>query len=387
MLRRLEASQDIPLNQRIQWLLIFQVKVSNPIMQKHIQSALNRLKNQGKQAKYPVMPKIDLLIEQAFNTQPSELEELLDVVLVQLRLTTLMRSVDLTQVMWGLLTHDLQFFIKTTDKNAKSQVFNLNEPTLSLLLRYLEKHRHYPNLFMFRYIKQPSRVLSAQRLAKRVQEKMAQADINVQVFKSHSLRGATATHLLRKGCNKEWVKARGGWSSMNTLDLYYDRLHQHQDWASLLQKQQQVCQPAMGEDDEVCCRQPTASNAAVAVNAAYPEATKEAGGEAAKQDKAALIAVLSAHGIIKDMHEDLVCPTCGGHLRREATYVCKSCGSMFHVRCLASNEEGTWLQHCLNCWEKPPPVSEDFLEPGKAEAPKTQSHKDIIVDVMGVCDV
>ena len=106
---------------------------------------------------------------------------------------------------------------------------------------------------------------------------MQAAVSNVQVFKSHSLRGASTTHLLRQGCEKPWVKTRGGWSSMSTLNLYYDRLHQHQDWAQLVQGMPVTPAQAMGEHDLGKCRQ-TESNAAGSAKSAYPEATKEAGG-------------------------------------------------------------------------------------------------------------
>ena len=54
--------------------------------------------------------------------------------------------------------------------------------------------------------------------------------IDTQVFKTHSLRGATATHLLVKGVATDLVQARGQWASNMTMDLYYSGLHQHQDW-------------------------------------------------------------------------------------------------------------------------------------------------------------
>ena len=108
---------------------------------------------------------------------------------------------------------------------------------------------------------------------------MKEAGINVEVFKSHSLRVATATHLLKAGCKKTWVKARGGCSSMATLDMYYDRLHQHQDWASMIQGKVMRPQEAMGEDATSSCYRQTASNADCPEKAAPPpKATKEAEG-------------------------------------------------------------------------------------------------------------
>ena len=286
-LRLLEASNDIPLKQRLFWLQMYKAKVTNSKNMVHIQATARRLKNQGKQAKHLIFPDITSLVSQVFSTNPSNAESLLDSLLLQLRLSTLMRSVDMSQVMWGLLRHDNSFYIKTTDKNAKVQLFNVTDPTLRLLLKYLVNHVQHPGLFLFRHLKQPHLYLSAERLSKRVQKFMQAAGINVQVFKSHSLRGVIATHLLRQGCDKSWVKTRGGWSSMATLDLYYDRLHQTQDWAQLVQGMPVTPAPAMGEHDLGEYRQ-TASNAAESAKSAYPEATKEAGGEADEQEKAAL---------------------------------------------------------------------------------------------------
>ena len=47
------------------------------------------------------------------------------------------------------------------------------------------------------------------------------------------LEGATATHLLSTGTHR-MVQARGSWASSQTLDMYYNRLHQKQNWEELL---------------------------------------------------------------------------------------------------------------------------------------------------------
>ena len=57
--------------------------------------------------------------------------------------------------------------------------------------------------------------------------------MGTQVFKAHSLRGATATHLLKMGVQADVVRARGGWSATKTLDTYYPRLHQCRDWQAI----------------------------------------------------------------------------------------------------------------------------------------------------------
>ena len=58
--------------------------------------------------------------------------------------------------------------------------------------------------------------------------------INVHTYKAHSLRGATATHLMPKGVERGLVQSRGQWTSSQTLDKYYNRLHQQTDWEAHL---------------------------------------------------------------------------------------------------------------------------------------------------------
>ena len=63
---------------------------------------------------------------------------------------------------------------------------------------------------------------------------MEQVRIKIDLFKAHSLRGATATHMLQKNVPQEWVQARGHWSSSVTLDQYYNHLHQTKEWEALI---------------------------------------------------------------------------------------------------------------------------------------------------------
>jgi hypothetical protein len=49
---------------------------------------------------------------------------LLDQLITQLRLVTLMRSGDVASIMWGLLRFQDTYFIRTTDKSGRQRVFN-----------------------------------------------------------------------------------------------------------------------------------------------------------------------------------------------------------------------------------------------------------------------
>ena len=161
---------------------------------------------------------------------------LMDRLLLQLRLTTMMRSGDASNIVWALFVQDHKHYIKTTDKNGVIQTFSVTGQTLCTLLEYLTRHLNTPGLYLFRYIKQPWETLGSERLAKRLLNIMQEENIDTQVFKAHSLRGATATHLLQQGTPQSLVQARGKWASSKTLDDYYSRLHQTENWGKLLGK-------------------------------------------------------------------------------------------------------------------------------------------------------
>ena len=63
---------------------------------------------------------------------------------------------------------------------------------------------------------------------------MTQLGIPTEAFKAHSLRGATATHLMLNGMEPQWVQSREGWQSPETMQMYYQRIHQQQDWEAAL---------------------------------------------------------------------------------------------------------------------------------------------------------
>ena len=147
----------------------------------------------------------------------------------------MMRSADLANVVWGLFTQDHRYFIKTTDKNGRALTFSVSGSTLDMTARYILQHKNYPALYLLRYTKEPHRCLGADRLAKRVLDVMQQCGLNTEAFKAHSMRGATASHLMEMGVPQNWVQSRGQWRTSTTLEQYYNRLHQTRDWEALMQ--------------------------------------------------------------------------------------------------------------------------------------------------------
>ena len=358
--RQVERLHDVPLRQRLQWLEGV-AYVANPLEKLAIKQAIKRVKAQGGQPKYPIFYDIRKIVQFAFNqpvdghnavpwdpsTEPLEL--LLDKLLLQLRLTTMMRSADVANIHWALFQHDQMFFLRTTDKSAAARDISVKGMTLDYLIEYLHRHRDHPGQFLFRYVKKPDHCLSAQRLAKRALERLAACGINTEIFKSHSLRGATATHLLQQGAPRSLVKSRGGWSSSTTLDRYYSRLHQHQNWEAILLN-------ASGGHVEV--RQ-SCSCFALQSNASGAFPTQEGKSPEAETRREKQLEDLHARGIWRLMYSRMVCPSCGGKLATEAAFLCPVCESLFHVRCLATapstgHPEPRFLPSCFLChaWQQ-----------------------------------
>ena len=102
-----------------------------------------RITKSNKRGKYPVFYGIESILGQAFHG-PSlgslAMDVLLDRLLLQLRLTTLMRSVGLSNIVWVLFQQDNQFFIQTSDKNGVALVLIVARHTLSTLALYIHKH-------------------------------------------------------------------------------------------------------------------------------------------------------------------------------------------------------------------------------------------------------
>ena len=236
-LRLLECLHDVPHKTRTAWLQHALHQNDNPVQRTHLQACLRRLQTAAKKAKHDVFYSIQPLLTRAFTPAPLmtlSMPTLLDTLLLQIRLTTLLRSVDTANITWALFTHEHQYFIRASDKKGQLLTLNITGQTLDTLIEYLYRHREHPGIFLFRYVNDLDQCLGAERLAKRLLHIMQQCGIDTATYKAHSLRGATATHLLRLGLPVGWVQTRGNWTSQSTLDTYYNRLHNTKDWSNLL---------------------------------------------------------------------------------------------------------------------------------------------------------
>ena len=162
------------------------------------------------------------------------LQTQLDKLIISLRLTTLMRATDLAHTTWGLFHSEAdwqlhnELFIHCTSKTGKRQSFSVKGSTLQQLINYLHRHIQNPAPFLIGHTRNPEHLLGPERIEKRCPHAMQALGIHTDIFKSHSLRGATATHLLRAGVPAHLVQARGHWTNQNTMIEYYGRLHQTQ---------------------------------------------------------------------------------------------------------------------------------------------------------------
>jgi hypothetical protein len=328
--------QDMPYRDKVQVLQEAQRISTNPLVSKVISAALRRIRSNKKKAKYPIFYKIDALIKTAFGN-PASAD--VDTLTLRLRLSTMMRSVDMGHVVWGLFQQDGSFFLKTTDKGGKPTTFSITGLTLRAVRTYILEFKVRPAPFLLRYTNDGRFCMGAERIAKRLLAIMAQHGIDTEVFKAHSLRGATATHLMRVGVPRHEVRARGGWSSSQTLDTYYLRLHQEANWERRLQGE--IAQAGL------VCR------SAAQTTVPEPEPTTEGEGEGT-EESAAQDTQLSALGLLRPLYDKRVCHECKGTMHHEATYRCATCARIVHVRCLhaaGANRHGqtAWGTTCSGC--------------------------------------
>ena len=256
------------------------------------------------------------------------------------------------------------------------------------LLCYMHAHLSHPAPFLLRHLGEPALCLGSERIAKRLMFLMKEVGIDTSIFKPHSLRGATATHLLKGGVSQDLIQGRGHWASRITLDQYYSRLHQHKNWQELLQGEH-----AGGRQSAACAMLPPTDPST--------DPTKEGESGGFEEESIAHAAELRAHGVLRPLYETIMCPTCGRKMQQEATYKCQTCGHLFHVRCMGAadatsiSRQQKYSAHCFLCQM----AGQMARDKGRATNSPTRSRgvwgekssttpKDLsvpIIDVMGVC--
>ena len=206
--RNLECQHDVPTKTRVHWLQQAKTKFEQQRNQMILTQAIKRLLHGQKKPKYTVFYDIKKLLDIAFD-RTSQLQPV-DRLILQLRLTTMMRSVDVANIVWAIFKQDGNYFIKPTNKQGTLVTYSVMGDTLKTLMDYLEKHSQMPAPYLIRCVHEPEACMTAERIAKRILQVMEQQGIDIGIFKAHSLRGAVATHLMHQGVPPNLVQARGG---------------------------------------------------------------------------------------------------------------------------------------------------------------------------------
>jgi hypothetical protein len=164
-LRILENRTDVPPMTRIKWL-----DALNAIFPKwlgQIRAARVKLKAQAKEAKYPIFFEIEPILQFLRSGIQKDLAEipisdLLDLTIIAIRVSTLLRCSDLSHVSWSIFEHDQQFFIRVCQKSGGSRSFCLQGFALLAFVAYLHRHRDFPAIFAFRRLRNPSECVGAE---------------------------------------------------------------------------------------------------------------------------------------------------------------------------------------------------------------------------------
>ena len=363
-LRTLESEHDIPAKVRLQWLQEAMAHITDVKLKVIAKAGLRRLQRAMKRPKYDVMYDIQPLITLAFRSSEANLTDRL---ILQLRLTTLMRSGDMATLVWAIFWQDGHHFLRCTSKTGSCETFNIEDPVLDTVMEYLYEHRMQPAIFLVRHTTKPALCMGAERIAKRCLQLMQNAGIPVDVYKAHSLRAATATHFQRLGVQKDLIQGRGRWSTPEAMDRYYLKLHAECNWAEMLQGV-----PAR-------FRQPAAS--AVHSTTSPPDEADEGRRSGGDEEKGtARAAALRALSILRPLHDSTVCPACNQSMTREAAYKCSKCSSTYHVRCMGhyTGVGSTTLSYYTTCFL----CTMTATMPPPQERPRSQP---LIEDPMGVC--
>ena len=316
-----ESACDIPLKTRLQWLV--ELERICPTLAKRTTLIKRRLKRCSDKAKYDLFYDPSPLV--AFYREgllSVPLGCLRDKLIMALRVHTLGRSSDLSHVLPNLWVHQGSYNCRFLDKTGRQRLLTLSGRPLQLFVVYLARVSGVPAPFLLRYHNDLHRCLGAEAVAKVVLKLMTDCGIDTNLFKAHSVRGASATALLAAGVDQTLTRQRGGWTDSRAFDVHYARLHQLIAWDACLQDGLPPCTPQLlprctggsssspGVADKGCLREPTAQEAnslsasAARAKSSVPEPTKEGEGKEDEHRAAEALRLLNVR--------QLVCPLGGG---------------------------------------------------------------------------
>jgi integrase len=209
-----------------------------------VDKTVAKVKRQHKRARYDLFFDLQPFLDHLDKVQPTTEEQLRDYALVLLRVSTLARSFDLSNLLPHLYVPQNQLInnnhlpnfclIKSLTKGDIYRTWSITGRALGAITQYVALVEGTPCAYMFRHIGKHWLPLSSERISKITLNMMEKGGLNTDTFKAHALRGACATHLLSRGADPTLVRQRGGWSTNASFEANYCRLHQHLDWEGFL---------------------------------------------------------------------------------------------------------------------------------------------------------
>ena len=199
---------DIPMHVRLKWIQL--VHLLHPTLE--VDNTLRKLKLAQKRNKYDmyfdIQPLVDIAKEAV--SESATLEVVRDKLILCLRLFTMARSFDVAHVVPAIWTLQDKYFIRLVDKTGKERMLSIGETTLNLLVRYLTTiNVENPGRTLLRHLKDKKLALGPEAIAKTVLNFMDSCGNYVSIFKAHSVRGAVATEVMKRGSPRTW-QDKGG---------------------------------------------------------------------------------------------------------------------------------------------------------------------------------
>ena len=112
-IKTIEFTHDMPHRERLQLLERILASCGNLKVRTRVLSAVRRMRAASKQPKYPIFFDLDPLLKRAFQREPTDsIEDMLDTMVLRLRLTTMMRSTDVAHIASAIFTQDAKFFLR-----------------------------------------------------------------------------------------------------------------------------------------------------------------------------------------------------------------------------------------------------------------------------------
>ena len=150
--RELEQKQDIPTSTRLMWLQQAKMSHNEPRQQLILQQTIKGVQVAGKKPKYDTFYDVGKLLDMAFSKDSTVKMAQVDRLILQLRITTMMRSIEIANMVWAIYELDNKYFVRTTNKQGQIVTYSVKGQTLTNLLDYMYQHIKVPAPLMFRYV-------------------------------------------------------------------------------------------------------------------------------------------------------------------------------------------------------------------------------------------